>query len=133
MAPAQLVAARGPAEPRGGPTVRKISSQEVARKRERGLRAYAEFRIWIDKIKVAAGCIDCGWNEDPAALDFDHRDPTLKTFVMSRAATRTRESVLAEIEKCDVRCARCHRVRTARKQDLSKGRPRSHSEEPTLW
>jgi len=58
-------------------------------------------------------CVDCG-EADPVVLDFDHRDPSLKRIdVPQLAAHQTWASVLQEIEKCDVRCASCHRRRTA--------------------
>lgn len=58
-------------------------------------------------------CIDCGCS-DITVLEFDHRDPSLKTETVGRLkASATSSMVLREIEKCDVRCANCHRRRTA--------------------
>jgi hypothetical protein len=58
-------------------------------------------------------CSDCG-ETDPLVLDFDHlRD---KEFSIGDEFTsRPWREVLAEIEKCDVVCANCHRRRTARR------------------
>lgn len=68
-------------------------------------------------------CVDCG-EKDPIVLDLDHRDPLTKTAdVSTLAARRSWERVLAEIEKCDVRCASCHHRRTAKQFDWSKNRP----------
>ena len=59
-------------------------------------------------------CVDCGVR-DPLVLDFDHRDPSTKRNEVARlAATKSWPQVLAEIAKCDVRCANCHRRKTAR-------------------
>jgi hypothetical protein len=59
-------------------------------------------------------CIDCG-EVDPVLLDFDHRDPSSKRKEVRRlASTKPWPQVLAEIQKCDVRCANCHRRRTVR-------------------
>ena len=60
-------------------------------------------------------CVDCG-EDDPVVLDFDHVDPAAKTFdvatmIKDAWGWRTME---AEIAKCAVRCANCHRRRTAR-------------------
>jgi hypothetical protein len=46
-------------------------------------------------------------------MDFDHRDPSTKGFTVSRMVGRaTIEAILAEIAKCDIVCANCHRERT---------------------
>jgi hypothetical protein len=59
-------------------------------------------------------CVDCG-ETDVVVLEFDHRDASTKsgdvTFIAARKSWRT---VKREIAKCDVRCANCHRRRTAR-------------------
>jgi hypothetical protein len=56
-------------------------------------------------------CVDCGVT-DPVLLDFDHRDPSSKRSEVGRVAnTKPWPQVRAEIEKCDVRCANCHRRR----------------------
>lgn len=68
-------------------------------------------RARLNGIKVRAGCLDCGYREHPAALDFDHRPGTLKKFQIGKSQLSW-ERVLVEIAKCDVRCANCHRIRT---------------------
>lgn len=59
-------------------------------------------------------CADCGVR-DPRVLEFDHRDHVGKvecvTLLAHRGAAWTR--IEAEIAKCDIRCASCHRRRTA--------------------
>ena len=65
-------------------------------------------------------CVDCGVR-DLVILDFDHRDPSAKRKEVGRlAATKPWSQVRAEIEKCDVRCANCHRRRTAEQFGWSK-------------
>jgi transcription elongation factor Elf1 len=59
-------------------------------------------------------CVDCG-NANVLTLEFDHRDPAQKLTEVSRLIPNRRwPRVLAEIEKCDVRCINCHRRKTAR-------------------
>jgi len=59
-------------------------------------------------------CVDCG-EPDPLVLDFDHRDPEKKIMTVSLLVSRVRkERLIEEIEKCDVRCANCHRRKTAK-------------------
>ena len=65
-------------------------------------------------------CVDCGLS-DPVLLDFDHRDPCAKLSEVARLASRKPwPQVLAEIQKCDVRCANCHRRKTARQLGWAK-------------
>ncbi len=55
-------------------------------------------------------CIDCG-ERDPVVLDFDHIKPGTKFKSVSRMLSGhySWESILAEIKKCEIRCANCHR------------------------
>jgi hypothetical protein len=82
-------------------------------------------------------CVECG-EGDPVVLDFDHRDPSAKRKEVGRlAATKPWLQVLAEIAKCDVRCANCHRRRTAEQFGWSKllrspGTPANVLDQPLL-
>lgn len=66
-------------------------------------------------------CIDCG-NDNPIVLDFDHRDDVDKVKNVSELSTQgwSVERIQSEIDKCDVRCANCHRERTAIQQGWYK-------------
>lgn len=66
-------------------------------------------------------CVNCGVR-DLRVLDFDHRDPELKQagIGVMLGGGWTWAAVLVEIAKCDVRCANCHRIRTAGQQDWWK-------------
>ncbi|AHB31637.1 HNH endonuclease [Arthrobacter phage vB_ArS-ArV2] len=83
-----------------------------------------------DKIKMESGCMDCGLQPKYSqVLEFDHRPGEVKLFHISdRMVTGTVEDLLAEIAKCDVVCANCHRIRTVEKnqfgQDLGSTRIR---------
>lgn len=69
----------------------------------------------IRAIKLKSGCMDCGYAEHPDALEFDHREGTVKHFEIAKSMLKW--SLLeAEMEKCDVVCANCHRVRTAERR-----------------
>ena len=63
---------------------------------------------------VTHPCADCG-EQDPVVLEFDHlRD---KSFAIGPALSRRNwQSILDEMEKCEVVCANCHRRRTARRR-----------------
>ena len=73
-------------------------------------------------------CVDCG-ESDPRCLEFDHRDPGTKTANVATLVQRAGawKVILAEIEKCDVRCANCHRRRTS--GQFSTWRHRLHQEQ----
>lgn len=68
----------------------------------------AETIEWYRNLK--AGCQSCSENRPPC-LDFHHRDQTTKTQNISKLVYRglTRSKLLAEIAKCDLLCANCHR------------------------
>jgi len=60
-------------------------------------------------------CIDCG-EEDIVVLEFDHREKDEKEFNISSLSKNGFKLKLLknEIDKCDVRCANCHRRKTAK-------------------
>lgn len=60
-------------------------------------------------------CVDCG-ETDIAVLEFDHRDQKAKEVRVSALVAQgySTRTVMREIAKCDVRCANCHRRRTAK-------------------
>ena len=65
---------------------------------------------FIDAAK-ASGCVDCG-NRNLAVLDLDHvRGEKVRS--VSEMVRVTPSRLFAEIEKCEPRCANCHRIATA--------------------
>lgn len=63
-------------------------------------------------------CADCGNQYPPVAMDFDHREGETKRARIANVGTKwSVKTLLAEIAKCDVRCANCHRLRHAREND----------------
>lgn len=55
-------------------------------------------------------CIDCG-EKDPIVLEFDHKEN--KKYNISEMTNLSIECIESEINKCEVRCANCHRRKTA--------------------
>lgn len=92
--------------------------REVAR-----IRTYREEnRVHLREYLARHPCIGCS-EADPVVLEFDHRDPSSKRWnVTVLAMHKPWPRVLAEIEKCDVRCAACHRRRTAKQFGWRKAR-----------
>ena len=62
---------------------------------------------WINDLKNEKGCKICGGNDD---LEFHHRDKSTKIMNVSRMVTCLvkMDILLAEIEKCDILCSKCH-------------------------
>jgi hypothetical protein len=70
-------------------------------------------RIFIAEYLKEHPCVDCG-EGDILVLDFDHvrgKKRASVSALVNRAASM--ESLREEIEKCEVRCANCHRRRRA--------------------
>jgi len=64
-------------------------------------------------------CVDCG-EPDPVVLEFDHLSD--KEEDVSTLLARNWKLVLAEIAKCEVRCANCHRRVTAKRANWTRHR-----------
>ena len=71
-------------------------------------------REWMADYLLDHPCVDCG-EADIRVLDFDHVDPTTKfgnvtTMVFSLFS---QQRIQAELAKCVIRCANCHRRKEA--------------------
>jgi len=66
------------------------------------------------ELVAAAGgcCVDCGYSTCLAALEFHHRDAAGKDFGVGNF-DGSLARLLAEVQKCDLLCANCHRLRHA--------------------
>lgn len=70
-----------------------------------------------DAIKLARGCNDCGWAQWARGLDWDHvRGEKVASIATLIANGRTWIEIEAEMAKCELVCANCHRVRTAERR-----------------
>lgn len=72
--------------------------------------AYELKRKFIISLKNKP-CLDCNKIFDAYAMDFDHRNPSEKSFEISTAYHIEENILNKEIAKCDLVCANCHRVR----------------------
>lgn len=76
-----------------------------------------EARKWVNDYKVKNSvCTDCEISYPPYILDFDHIAD--KSFGISRAIQQGMhlDKIQAEIKKCEIVCANCHRQRTYERQ-----------------
>ena len=67
-------------------------------------------------------CADCGIQYNHWIMQFDHRDPSLKSFTIGSEGLyrKGKRTLINEIAKCDVVCANCHADRTYRSRTLSQ-------------
>ncbi len=65
-------------------------------------------------------CLDCQRPYPPEVFDFDHRLGTKKLFNLALPGTRSVATIDAEIAKCDLVCANCHRIRTVVRRKTKK-------------
>ncbi len=85
-------------------------------------QARARQKEKVARYKEARGCADCG-NSDHRVLDLHHRDGADKEDAVSVMRVRAAwKRVAEEMDKCDVLCANCHRIRHATEVDESRGR-----------
>lgn len=79
-------------------------------------RGVAAARAYVDAHLAENVCVDCG-EADPIVLDFDHvRGEKHLDISLMIARAYSIPKLEAEIAKCDVRCANCHRRVTAVRQ-----------------
>lgn len=83
--------------------------------RKRNLRLKKDAIKYIGSFLLSHPCIDCG-EDDILVLEFDHRDKKVKVGDISSIIRNSGslEKLIEEISKCDIRCANCHRRKTAR-------------------
>lgn len=90
-------------------------ASEKARTRRRQLATVAANAPRLLEFLEQHPCVDCG-ECDAAVLDFDHlRDKRNNVTTMLWSGLRW-SAIEDEIAKCEVRCANCHRRRTARQR-----------------
>lgn len=78
-------------------------------------------RVYVREYLLAHPCVDCP-ESDPTCLDFDHvREKKFRDISALVRGGYKLETLKKEIEKCDVRCANCHRKVTAKRRLV--GRP----------
>lgn len=91
----------------------KTKHLAAVRKNERLIKI--EHRLLILDFFRSHPCVDCG-EGDPVVLDFDHVRGTKSANISCLLGKSSSRAILAEIEKCDVRCANCHRRKTAKER-----------------
>lgn len=87
----------------------------TSKARTRNLTIRQEIQTRLLTYLSTHACVDCG-ESDPVVLDFDHIDGEKKSANIADMLKNRRSwsRIELEITKCTVRCANCHRRRTAK-------------------
>jgi hypothetical protein len=92
----------------------KLNAAKYSNHRLENVRRYRKRnRAFISAYLREHPCVDCG-EVDPTVLEFDHIGKKESNVADLARTGRPVAALRAEIEKCVVRCANCHRRRTAR-------------------
>ncbi len=87
--------------------------RKYADRREELIRAVAKRRRKIKTLAIeykGGECQVCGYDKYPGALDLHHKNHKDKRFgIGDKGYTRSWEKVKAELDKCVLVCANCHR------------------------
>ena len=83
--------------------------------RRRNLEIYMKGHEYLGKYLLSHPCVDCG-EKDILVLEFDHKEKSRKDGEISSIirSTGSIKKLISEVSKCEVRCANCHRRKTAR-------------------
>lgn len=85
--------------------------KQKTRDRTNRNRTIQKRKLW--EYKEAAGCQDCGEKYPHWMLDFDHRPEYTKLDSPTQIIHKySLARALEELNKCDVVCPNCHRIRT---------------------
>tara|TARA_R110002012_G_scaffold11908_3_gene53318 strand:+ start:3025 stop:3381 length:357 start_codon:yes stop_codon:yes gene_type:complete len=75
---------------------------------------------YVKEIKRTTPCVDCG-ELNPVLLEFDHvRGDKYRCISDMVMGSYSIETIQKEIDKCDVRCANCHRLITHKRRVKKK-------------
>ena len=104
---------------------RRNRATQIARVRTNRERTKVENQARRWSYLAEHPCVDCG-ETDPVVLEFDHLRDKLHDVSDMGPSGFAWSTIEAEIAKCVVRCANCHRRKTARERGFYDGtsRPR---------
>ena len=87
--------------------------RNIEKVKEAALEAKRRTQRWFKKEKLERcedGCPYCGLKGPAKYFDFHHRDPSTKITTVSDMVGRfSRDTILVEMNKCDLICKECHK------------------------
>jgi len=102
------------------------SVRKYRRKRQKKL--FKLNKKLVKNYLLAHPCVDCG-NGDTRVLEFDHISYNKKHIISQMYRTYAWKSILKEINKCEVRCANCHKIKTDEERNLKVNNHRVHDKQ----
>lgn len=88
-----------------------------------GSKPSKKLKQWVDDLKKDKACMDCSKFFMSCAMDWDHV-AGIKLFNVSslrqKISIKNKEVILKEIEKCELVCSNCHRIRTRQRLITNK-------------
>jgi hypothetical protein len=96
--------------------------ENVSYYKKKALKHNAKYRLrnlqyMVDYLKQHP-CVDCP-EIDPVVLEFDHRGN--KDYNVGEMSNYSLSTIIKEIAKCDIRCANCHKRKTAKQFNYYQG------------
>ena len=73
-------------------------------------RRVASLKDWL-----GGKCVECGSTD---SLEFDHVDPTKKSFTISQRWSKPWMELIKEVEKCQLLCKPCHKKKSDNEQTV---------------
>lgn len=64
----------------------------------------------VQAYKQSLGCRECGYNDNPRALQFNHLHSKHKNVSDMISSDYSLVTIFKEIHKCEVLCANCHSI-----------------------
>lgn len=90
------------------------SEKQISRARNRTSKVRLENNIKLLEFFKTNPCVDCN-ESNPLVLDFDHQRDKL-FCIKEKTDSMSWDKLQEEISKCKVRCANCHRIKTAKEK-----------------
>lgn len=92
--------------------IKRVRENNPETYRLAGKRRKNRVRKFIYDYKLGKPCHDCGRIFPPHVMDFDHVNGKSLNLSLAYQRQWSEERITEEINKCDLVCANCHRIRT---------------------
>lgn len=79
-----------------------------------------QLSLYIRTIKESTSCTDCGKKYPYYVMDFDHINGDKEYNIANMFRNKGMQQVKKEIEKCEVVCSNCHRIRTHNRRSSNR-------------